>query len=449
MRLSRLASIVPALVLTAACSGSVEQQQTTSTGDGGSGGSGGTGGATTTTTSTTSAGGTGGTVDNGKPSTDYPAPHPAPPQVITGGGPVLKNPRVVPVFFSNDDATLVPSLKDFVSKLGATNYWKANSEEYGVGTLTAAAPVDLEEAALATYQDTAIETWLADKLNADDPAFPAPDDNTIYALHFPASTTITSGGGFGGTSTSCQDFGGYHSSITLDANHGSMPVAYAVIPQCPSFDGLSVLDGMTSAESHELLEAATDPQPMTNPAYVEPDEAHLYWLFALGGGETGDMCAQASASFMQFPELPYTVQRSWSNQAAAAGHDPCVPAIPGEVYFNTAPVLPDAINLSMQGQTAHMKGVKIPVGESKTIELDLFSDGDTGGPWEVDVKDQRELMGQSPNLTFSLDRTSGQNGEKLHLRINAVKAGQFKAQVFYVISKLGDQKQLWIGLVGN
>jgi hypothetical protein len=33
------------------------------------------------------------------------------------------------------------------------------------------------------------------------------------------------------------------------------------------------------------------------------------------------------------------------------------------------------------------KGVKIPVGQSKTIELDLFSDGDTGGPWLVDVKD--------------------------------------------------------------
>jgi hypothetical protein len=441
MRFPRLASIVPALVLTAACGSSVEEQHTTSTGDGG----GGSGGATTITTTTATASGTGGSVDNGAPSTNYPAPHPAPPHVITGGGPVLQSPRVVPVFFSNDDATLVGQMEDFVSKIGATAYWKANAEEYGVGAASATAPVELGEAAAASYQDTDIEAWLAAKLNADDPAFPAPDENTIYALHFPASTTISSGG----SSTSCQDFGGYHSNIALDAAHGSMNIAYAVIPQCPSFDGLTVLEGMTGAESHELLEAATDPLPMSDPAYAEVDEQHLYWLFALGGGETGDMCAQNPGAFAQFPELGYTVQRTWSNKAAAAGHDPCVPALPGAVYFNSAPVLEDAINLSMQGQTIHMKGVKIPVGQSKTIELDLFSDGDTGGPWEVSAKDQRELMGQSPNLTFAFDRTSGQNGEKLHLTINAVKAGQFKAQVFYVVSKLGDQKQLWVGLVGN
>ena len=32
-----------------------------------------------------------------------------------------------------------------------------------------------------------------------------------------------------------------------------------------------------------------------------------------------------------------------SNKAAAAGHEPCVPALPGEVYFNSAPVLPDVL----------------------------------------------------------------------------------------------------------
>jgi hypothetical protein len=28
------------------------------------------------------------------------------------------------------------------------------------------------------------------------------------------------------------DFGGYHADLALDASHGSLPVAYAVLPRC-------------------------------------------------------------------------------------------------------------------------------------------------------------------------------------------------------------------------
>ena len=81
------------------------------------------------------------------------------------------------------------------------------------------------------------------------------------------------------------------------------------------------------------------------------------------------------------------MQRTWSNKAAPAGHDPCVPALPGEVYFNAAPVLNDNITVDVIGQTSRCKGVKIAVGETKTIEIDLFSDAATGGPWTVAVQD--------------------------------------------------------------
>jgi hypothetical protein len=383
------------------------------------------------------------------PSNVYPAPHPAPPYVETYGGPVLASPRIVPVFFSNDDPTMVTELKDFVSKVGATKYWAANTTEYGVGPATGAPPVDLTEAAPAKIDDTQVQSWLAGKLNGDDPAWPATDENTVYVLHYPAGTTITADDGMGGLAKSCQSFGGYHSNITLDDAHGAQNVAYAVVPRCGNFDMFTGIDAVTGAESHELLEAVTDPYPQVNPAYGSCDEAHLYWLFALGGGETGDMCAQLPGAFNQFDELPYVVQRSWSNQSANAGHDPCVPALPGSVYFNAAPVLSDDITVNYQGQPLHMKGVKIPVGETKTIEVDLFSEADTGGPWNVQVVDYGSFTGQPSTLDLSLDRDSGQNGEKLHLTITATDASPYKFAPFFLISEQNGQQNFWIGMVGN
>jgi len=430
----------------AACGGAEQQMQASSTT-----GSGGTGGGSSTTTTTTDStggsGGTGGTLDNGMPSDSYPAPHPAPPHVQSYGGPVLTSPKIVPVVFDGDDPTIVGQIADFSSKVGATQYWAANTMEYGVGPATATAPVDLSavpESAPAMIDDAAIQTWLGGKLNGDDPLFPAADGNTVYAIYYPAGTTITLQG-----STSCNAFGGYHSNFALDAAHGSQQVAYAVIPRCDNFDGMVGIDAVTATASHELLEAATDPFPMTTPAYTLMDDAHIYWLRILGGGETGDMCAQFSGSFTTFAELPYLVQRSWSNKSANAGHDPCVPAIPGDVYFNAAPVLNEWVTYSLYGQNVQVKGVTIPLGESKTIDLDLFSDGDTGGPFTVDVQDTSALFGGTPHLDLSLDRASGQNGEKLHLTITVNTAGKHNTETFAVISQLGSTKHAWFGIVGQ
>jgi hypothetical protein len=431
----------------AACGSSVDQQTGgTTTGAGGSGGE------PNTVASSTGAGAAdaGTDADNGQPSTMYPAPHPAPPQVVSGGGKVLTSPKIVPVFFKGDDPTITASVVDFVNKVGPTQYWKANTYEYGVGPATDLPAVDLDEVAPATLDDSTIQTWLAGKLNGADPLWPAADANTIFLINYPTGTSITLPGGFGGgTSQSCVDFGGYHSNITLDAAHGNQNVAYAVIPRCADFGGMTGIDAVTATASHELIEAATDPYPQSNtPGYAQPDQSHFYWLFGFGGGETADMCAQMPDAFTKFAELPYTVQRSWSNVAVKQGHDPCVPPLPGEVYFNAVPVLTDNITINI-GQSITMKGVKIPVGQTKTIDLDLYSDGDTGGPFTVDVKDLTALAGGQSNLELSLDRKSGVNGEKLHLTIKVLKANQFQAEVFYIISQKGPRKNLWLGLIGN
>jgi len=452
MRLSRVVFVsLGSLAGLGGCGGTrVTKSASTTTTSSSAGGAGGAAAA-----STSSQGGAGG-ANIGQPSTMYPAKFPQPPQVEFLGGAVLSSPKIVPVYFSGDDPTFVSSLTDFTAKIGATQFWKAATTEYGVGAATSLAPVMLTETAPSTIDDTAIQTWLAGKLNSNDAAFPPADANTVYLLYYPPNVTITLSGGPGGASQSCQSFGGYHSNIELDANHSTLPVSYAVIPRCADFGGLTGVDAITATATHELVEAVTDPYPSpttTFPngaaAYGQVDQNHIIWERILGGGEVGDMCAQFPDSFTKFPELSYTVQRTWSNKAAKTGHDPCVPPLGGEVYFNGAPVLTDNVVATIFGQTITTKGVNIPVGQAKTIDIDLYSDGDTGGPWTVNAQDLSSFGGQAPHLSFSFDAVQGQNGQVLHLTITVLAAGKSKTETFSVDSDLNGQHHGWIGIVGS
>lgn len=369
------------------------------------------------------------------------------PLVVTSNGPVLKSPRWVPVYFANGDAKQNAAVTDYLKRVGATNYWAAAVTEYGVGPGVSTDPVQLLAAdnPAASITDDTIQTWLAAKLNANDPAFPKPDENTIYAIFYPASTDIDLQG-----STSCQSFGGYHNNITLDGAHQGLDVAYAVMPDCGQFGKQTGLDALTGTTSHELIEAVTDPYPSSRPAYSQVDDAHLYWETFLGGGENGDMCAQFSSSFTKFAELPYTVQRGWSNKAVRAGHDPCVPTQPGSVYFNSYPVLNDNVPYSFGGpQSVNVKGVKIPNGQSATVELDLYSDAPTSGPWTVNAVDLASQRGQAPQLKFAFDRKQGQNGDRINMTITVVAASARNRETFIVSSKLNGESHIWLGVVGN
>jgi hypothetical protein len=384
---------------------------------------------------------------DGEPSDMFPSVQINAPQVVNQGGPVLDAPVIVPVFFSNDDATQRASIEDFLSKVGATNYWKAATQEYGVSAATATKPVELTETATGTIADATIQTWLAGKLNGNDPAFPKPTGAEIYAINYPAGVTITLPAG-SGSSNSCTSFGGYHDNITLDAAHLNMNVAYAVIPRCGGSLGMDTMQTTTSAESHELIEASTDPFPNMNPAYARVDDNHRYWSRVLGGGEVGDLCAQDASSFHTFAELPYMVQRTWSNASAKSGHDPCVPTLT-QAYFNVMPEMPDTITYGSMTMVM-AQGVRVPLGMTKTIALDLFSDGDTGGPWTVKVEDAAQLLGGTSSFTFALDHNTGQNGEKIQLSITTNTMSTRGTGTFAVISKsAAGQTHVWFGLVGE
>jgi hypothetical protein len=114
------------------------------------------------------------------------------------------------------------------------------------------------------------------------------------------------------------------------------------------------------------------------------------------------------------PPLGWAV---WSNKAAAAYHDPCIPDPVGP-YFVSVPVTSDQVQVTLRPYAGKMdvtsKGVLVPVGTKKTVDVQLLSDGPTSGPWTVST----QLIDQA-DFKFSFDRTTGQNGDVLHLTITA------------------------------
>ena len=250
----------------------------------------------------------------------YPAKHHPIPQLDYNGGPVLTHLRLVTVTFVGD--THRDSFRDFDHLIVTTPWWKQSAEGFCidggtyngqcVGDGTAVAPeggawlpdgstldagdgyLDVElpyDFAGSTISDPDIQTWLGNHIVAHD--FPAPDSQTLYVIFFPTTTAITIPASQGG-GASCEQFAGYH-SYTSPAGASTPAAAYAVIPYCDYGIGDNFnYQQVTFAVSHELAEAATDPEPNQDTAfYLETNDA---WEAQAGfvGGECGDMCFTAS-----------------------------------------------------------------------------------------------------------------------------------------------------------
>jgi hypothetical protein len=356
------------------------------------------------------------------------------PRVVNGGGPIVASPVLTSITFANYDWT--PQVDDFVATIGGTSYWRQAVSEYGVGGATAAPAVHLGEGSPSNIDDSGIQTWLAAQITSN-AAMPRPAPGTVYAIFFPHSTSVT----FQGLQ-SCFTVGAYHNSFAL----GGANVVYAVVPECAEA-GKSILQATTGAASHELVEAVTDPLPVSGPtAYGRVDDNHRYFEVVLGGGEVGDLCAQWPSSFFVPSDFSYLVQRTWSNSAAAAGLDPCQPSLPGETFFNAVPSLTDGVAILDGRVSQPTLGAQIAVGASKTIDVHLYSSDDIGS-WTVSALN---VPVHASNLVFAWDQTSGQNGDTLHLtiRVNGIN-GDFGGDPFLLTSTQGSTTNYWLGYVGQ
>ena len=394
------------------------------------------------------------------------APYPAfayeVPQVENRGGPVLTNALFVPVVFPGE--TLSQPIAVFMSAVGRSQYWASIGTEYGVGPATSVAPVSVTAAPGPNITDPGVQSFLAQAI-ASDPRFgalgpatdagisashpdAAPPANVVYVLFYPPGTTITATS----LGTSCVDFAGYHGSFVLPNGNG---VTYVVIPRCASLNGLSGIDEVTAIASHELIESATNPD-QNDPAFVGTDIDHFAWAFVVGDGEVADMCSVLKDAYAHPAEADlsaFTVSRSWSNQAASAGSDPCVPHAPGEgAYFNAVPEATE-VPFVADGQSYQTLGTRIAVGQTKTVEVDLASQGPTGGAWSVSLLDYGAAYGNPKVLDLTLTgATSGVNGDRLTLQITPLvsgRASQDGISPYFVYSTHGSVSTVWIGAVTN
>ena len=365
-----------------------------------------------------------------------PAPHPPLPQVTNLGGPVLDNPTVISVTYPGDP--LQETLDSFSDQMTASAYWNAVAE-YGVQAAHAGTHVHMGDSPPASMDDSQIQYNLPLQLAAHQFGGTVPNQ-AIYVFYLPDGVTITNHG-----QQSCRDFGGYHSSVALP--NGSF-VAYAVIPRCPNLFKLSAQDATTATASHEIMEASTDPYfENQQGAWGALDPADIGWS-VFPGTEIADLCLISNDSFFTPPDLPFVVQRVWSNQAAASSENPCVPTDPTTAYFNSVPVLTDVVQINIGSGNFAAKGLSIPVGSQKTVELDLFSTWATD-PWTL----SSQALSGATAVQVTFDRVSGANGDKIQMTVLVPQAGNYlgmqNIEPFAIISTLGNVSQAWPVLVVN
>jgi hypothetical protein len=375
-------------------------------------------------------------------STTYPAFKPPVPQLTiqSATGTVMATPNLRPIYFPGE--TLAAETDALVADYLASSAWPAATKEYGIGAATLLSAVMSTDVPAATLMDSDIQGWLSSQLDGTHPEYGPVDATTlaneIFVLYYPAGTTITLSG-----STSCTDFGGYHEEITTGAN----PIAYAVVPRCTP-----TAASLTLVTAYLALSTSGDPWVLTSAAYNGFDSAHLVWDLVGGDPElpgacTGEYVAladagvDASADGGDGGDGAVYVQRSWSNASIAAYHDPCVPKPDSSPYFASVPVMNDDVSSTL-GTT---KGIKVASGDSAVVEVDLFSDGPTSGPWTVAAE---VYPGNNPAsaLTFKFDKTMGQNGDILHLTVTPHQSG---AIPFVLTSTLGTKSSIWLGVVGQ
>ena len=365
------------------------------------------------------------------------APHGPPPVLVSLGGPVLTAPRTQPIFWSGD-AAYQAKIEDFGTKLAGSEYWKVTTEEYGVGTIQAA-PAIVTTDPVPTSSD-ALTTWLAQKLDGTHTAegWPATvDPQTVYSVFLPEGAVIHDPDG-----DSCDAYGAYHDEAT--GAHGES-IVYALMPRCDY--GNPLIDDLTASYSHELIEAATDPLVETDEAFGDADPDN-YVMAYTPAAETGDYCEYLDAAYIRFQG--YEVQRTWSNAASLAGKDPCVPA-PASPYVAAVPMFTEQAKLTdvWTGSKVTTRAVSVPVQTSKTVDVQLISDVPTDA-FTVSATDTAVFYGESPELTFTWDATTGKNGDVLHLTITRARAGQLPGSELFLEAKVGnDVVSQWWGYVAN
>jgi hypothetical protein len=279
------------------------------------------------------------------------------------------------------DSPFMDSLSQYSTNINAQAGSKSGSKgtQQIIGRGNYAGTYTLSSIPSGNVSDDQIQSALKDGINSG--ALPAPDANTLYAIFFPSSVTITIPGPDGGTS--CFLFGAYHdatgNALVTGGATAKDPIGYAVMPDC----GYAI-DEWTNVTSHELAEAITDmiPTPGSMPDYPQA------WN-STDGSEVGDLCEGGSGK-LTTGHGNFTVQEIWDNASNScklthsqatdytvqAGAEPVslTAGTTGTITFTTQQVAGTKVPLTLAvsappGVTATLSATNVMAGDSVTVTL--------------------------------------------------------------------------------
>jgi hypothetical protein len=244
-----------------------------------------------------------------------PAPHRAFPTLVVPDAVVQSAPKIVTLIAADDP--LADTLFAFADAAAGSAWWTAVAGEYGIGAPSRS--VHVRTGAMpATPDGDALVRFVEDAVAAAGPDAAA-DGQTTYLIFLSPGVEAV----YRTTQNcDCAFASGAHFPLSKTTRD-----ALAWVQRCRATD----VEGLTVTASHELIESATDPG--VKGGYVlsagkTPWKGTVWTAIQPGGDELGDWCEGTRVH-----EGAWEYQRSWSNLAALAGGDPCVPAL-AEPYYN-------------------------------------------------------------------------------------------------------------------
>ncbi len=307
---------------------------------------------------------------------------PSPRPIVTNNsGPVYTHPSFIVVDYTGDPNAQM--IEDVVHTYATSSLFVSQLEEYGITAGTYAgsyhlsvpppcnAPCILPDG----FPDPAAQV-ITDAIGAG--TVPAPGDQTIYVLKLPAG--VTAGGG-------CDTGYAYH------GYEPSQGFPYDVIFECTDTN-ITESQLLSEDVSHEMAESTTDPVASSNPGYSIPWDPQ--------GGEVCDYCGDTYTQLFSF-----WIQRVYSNAAAMAGADPCVPYGTGPYasgYIGAGP------SVSSVTVTANGPGVPLVVTVFATPGISdqvIISATGSNGINVSPSSNVARMPGDAFTFTVSADNTAG------------------------------------------
>ncbi len=362
------------------------------------------------------------------------------PTVRHMGGIVLRDPRVQPIYLS--DFPYGGEIDRFLQRMAGSTYWTDVVGEYGVGR-PVILPGDASTVEVPASVDAERMEELLNQVLAANPALGRPRPDTIYVLFFSPSTAVTVSG-----YELCNGIDAFHMEATI----AKTTVPLAVIPACESFSGDDSLTGaeaLTVPLSHELIEAATDPFPFSNPAYADVDDAHAMWSVAIGGGELADLCGNESPNRTTPEDIGFPVQRSWSNKAAKAGKGPCVPVPSGEGYFSAVGRMSESVEVEFQGGgKVRVPSLIASAGTSATLSVDFRGESHSPVTWEVLAIEDQGGSSVARALAEMRKPMTGNRGDTHSVEVLAPSGSRSGIFPLLVLShSSAGEMHLWVGTI--